>query len=413
MKVFSTAVAGALLVGSAIGRPHAVKRAVVTQVVYTTVVSDVVVYVDHAGVPWSTATVTSTVVGGTSTSIARSTTPTLTVQSTVTSIPVQPLSTSTPAPAPAPASSKEVQSSLPPPPTQKPVEPVPVSTPQPQPQVSVPPPQSSSPPPAVPSAKPQAVDGSFPLGITWDPFSPNGCKTDADWDFQWGKMAEQFKIVRIYGVGCNNIPNAIKQAKKHGLKLMVGAYVPEETVDNFVQVLTQAIKDLNSGNWNMISIVSIGNERINEHMMTASDAVSQVNNARVLLRKNGYTGPVGVADTVPAMVDNPSLCDQSDLVLVNIHAYWDSNAKPEDSGSFVQGQVQKVKNACKGKRVIVTESGWPRSDGKPNSKASTNAQQTAVKSIRDKFSQDLFLFTAFDTLWRHEPYEKHWGILQQ
>lgn len=404
MKAFPTLVAGALLVGSVVGRPHPVKRAVVTQVVYTTISSDVVVYVDQAGIPWSTATVTSVIAGGTSTAIASSLTPP--VLSTLTPFPVLPLST----PAPVPASSKEAQPPPPPPPpssTPKPAEPVPTSQPAPAPQ-----PQPSSPPPAAPSAKPQGSDGSFPLGITWDPFSVGGCKTDAEWDSQWAKMAEQFKLVRIYGIGCNNVPNAIKQAKKHGLKLMVGAFVPEETVNDFVQVLTQAIKDLNNNNWDMISIVSIGNERINDHMMTASDAVSQVNNARNQLRGKGYTGPVGVVDTVPAVVDNPSLCEQSDLVLVNIHAYWDANAKPEDSGSFVQGQVQKVKNACKGKRVIVTESGWPRQDGKPNSKASTGAQQAAVKSIRDKFSSDLFLFTAFDTLWRNEQYEKHWGVLQ-
>lgn len=411
MKALTSFVAAAVLAGSVVGRPHVLKRAIFTEVAFVTVASDVVVYIDNAGVPWSTASLAPVTLVGT----GGSTTSIVAPQPTSNSIP--PTSTAIVAVSVVPSVPfKEAQPSAPPSSTQKPVEPNPTPNPQPPappaPPTSVVPSPPSSAPASTPTAKPQGSDGSFPLGITWDPFKPGGCKTEAEWDSQWAKMAEQYKLVRIYGIGCENVPNAIKRAKKHGLKLMVGAYVPDETVDDFVKVLSQAIKDLNNGSWDIISIISIGNERINEHQMTTSQAVDHVNNARGQFRSRGFNGPVGIVDTVPAVVDNPALCDQSDLVLVNIHAYWDANAKPEDAGSFVQGQVQKVKNACKGKRVIVTESGWPRSDGKSGSKASADAQKAAVKSLRDKFSQDLFLFTAFDTLWRNEEYEKYWGILQ-
>ena len=83
-----------------------------TQVVYTTITSDVVVYVDPAGIPWSTTTVTSVVVGETGTPVARSTTLTPAALSSLTPFPVQPSPTSVPGPF------KDAQPSLPPSSTQ-------------------------------------------------------------------------------------------------------------------------------------------------------------------------------------------------------------------------------------------------------------------------------------------------------
>lgn len=188
-------------------------------------------------------------------------------------------------------------------------------------------------------------------------------------------------------------------------------------VDDVVSALSSAVNQYNGGNWDIISLVSVENERVNAKAMTASDAQSTIEQARSAFRQAGYNGPVGAVETVPAIVDNPGVCASSDLVMVNIHAWFDTNTKAEDAGNFVKGQVAQVQEACGNKQVVVTESGWPhQGDSHDLAVASPDAQKAAISSIRAAFSSDLFLFNAFDSLWKSDDAstfnaEKYWGIL--
>jgi len=164
-------------------------------------------------------------------------------------------------------------------------------------------------------------------------------------------------------------------------------------------------------------VVSVENERINARVITASDAQDSIAQARDALGSVGYRGPVGAVETAPAIIDNPAVCAKSDLTLVNIHAFFDPHTKAEDAGKFVKSEVERVKKACPGKRVVVTESGWPhQGDNHDQAVASPSAQKAAIASIRASFTQDLFLFNAFDSEWKTDDAstfnsEKYWGVL--
>lgn len=178
-----------------------------------------------------------------------------------------------------------------------------------------------------------------------------------------------------------------------------------------------AVKQYNGGNWDIFGLVSVENERVNAKAMTASDAQSTIEQARKALRQAGYNGPVGAVETAPAVIDNPGVCTTSDVVMVNIHAWFDPNTKAADAGKFVKSEIARVKKACGGKHVVVTESGWPhQGDNHDQAVASPEAQKAAISSIRAEFSSDLFLFNAFDTLWKSDDAstfnaEKYWGVL--
>lgn len=198
---------------------------------------------------------------------------------------------------------------------------------------------------------------------------------------------------------------------------MAGIYSPNQAIDDVVNDLSDAINQYNGGSWDIISLVSVENERVNAHVLTASDAMDTVAQARVALKKVGYTGLVGAVETAPAIVGNPAICAKSDVALVNIHAFFDQHTKAEDAGKFVKSEVERVRQACPDKRVIVTESGWPhKGDNHDDAVASPEAQQAALASIRNEFQQDLFLFNAFDSLWKTDDdstfnAEKYWGFM--
>lgn len=457
MKLANAIILCGALVGSAFGHPlgqytFAIaewlssrftdmfrKRAMKTEVVVVTqTVAQAVVYVDENGIPYSTSTMEQV------NNIATTTAETTSDGSTsVTLAPVEPTSVPSIEPSVAPAPTEEVTASsstvvtapaitsaapsssspepssssvmAPQPPPSEAPEPVPSAASAPEPSANaVQPPSDKADNPTT-----SATD-RFPLGITYDTYKGTPgqcqCKTASEMAAEFEKL-KSYGIMRIYGNDCDVIPVAVQQAKKNGQTIMAGIYTPNQDINTVVSALSDAVKQYNGGNWNIISLVSVENERVNAHVMTASDAQDSVTQARGALSSAGYSGPVGVVETAPAVIDNPSLCQKSDLTLVNIHAFFDSNTKAEDAGNFVKGQVARVQQACPDKRVVVTESGWPH-QGTSHDQAvvSKDAQNAAINSIRAAFDHDLFLFNAYDSPWKTDDdstwnAERYWGIM--
>jgi exo-beta-1,3-glucanase (GH17 family) len=453
--VWTSALVVGILVGTTIGRPlrrchcsikvhqklmMAVdKRALVTEVVYVTeTVANVAVYVDENGEPYlttafSTAANTPSVVASTTSAVPK-----------VTSepAPAPQISSSSTEATPVAASSTQLPSTRPPPSvTTSSVEPSsaevkdkptsaksesPVSTSaEKQPTTTSPPSAPSSvqpapPPPASSSVVPIETsddNGSLPLGITYDVYTSNSvCKTPDQQTQDFAQMKD-YKVIRIYGSDCSSVPTAIQSALKNGQRLMAGIYLPNEKLDEMIQGYQNAINQYANGDWSVIALFSIENEQVNNHSMTASAVVDAIDSARGQLRSAGYNGPVGAVETVPAMIDNPAICQASDVVMVNCHAFFDSNTQAQNAGTFVKSQVANVKQACNNKRVVVTESGWPH-QGDTNGQAvpSPQNQQAALASLRQNFSSDLFLFNAFDDVWKANTAatfnaEQYWGIM--
>ncbi|KAF1956474.1 glycoside hydrolase [Byssothecium circinans] len=421
LKAFAGVVVGVFFAGIAAGLPFNAKRELTTDYVFVTeIVADVAVYVDENGTPYLTSTIER--VAMLPTSVVEPT-PVNSASVVPSSAPYEPtpivsLASTAPEATASPMQSSGLSQ------LESPSAPAPTPPPSPAPEPPAAPAPAPEPAPSVqavpePKASANAVD-RFPLGITYDTYKGSAgnveCKTESEMKADFETM-KTFGIVRIYGDDCGVIAIAVQQAKKNGQKIMAGIYSPNQAVDTVVKALSNAVNQFNGGDWSIISVVSVENERVNAHVLTASSAVDTLNQARQALAKVGYHGPIGPVETVPALVDNPALCDQADMALVNIHAFFDPNTKAEDSGTFVKSEVERVKKACPNKRVVVTESGWP-SQGTSHNKAvvSKDAQRAAINSIKASFDHDLFLFNAFDSPWKTDDAstfnsEKWWGIL--
>ncbi|KAF1923585.1 glycoside hydrolase family 17 protein [Didymella exigua CBS 183.55] len=452
MKSILIAGAVAAILGTASGRPLNYKRDYVTEVVYVTeIVADAVVYVDQDGVPYSTLTVeqttaatsveavTTSEVTPTSVSVATSSVDLVFAPSAAPSAPsaspttVPSFSLVAPQPEPSsaefksePTTTAAVTSAY------TPTSPPPVNTPAPAPETSSPAPDPAPAPSSVapstsspaPAVNANAGDG-LPTGVTYDPFTGtegnSRCKTDAEITDEFSRMSS-YKVVRIYGIGCNIVPLAVQNAQKNGQTLMGGAYLSNkgngEDLSSVIKTWKDTIDQDANGSWDILKLFSVENERINDHDMTASEVVDAIRRARNQLRSVGYNGPVGAVETVPATLDNPSICEASDVVMVNCHPFFDQNTAAEDAGTFVKGQIERVKTACKTNRVVVTETGWPH-QGDPNGKAvpSPENQAKALASIRSEFSSDVFIHNSFDSLWKTDwassfNAERYWGVIQ-
>lgn len=278
-----------------------------------------------------------------------------------------------------------------------------------------PPPPPKPTPSSPPSKDPPKPSGKNLFGISYAPYrADRQCKTQADVDADMKKYAGQFGIVRIYGTDCNQVAMLYKAAKANGFKLFLGIFEPKILQDETNNI----IKAIN-GDWGVVDTVSVGNERVNGKLSSPQEMVNLVGQTRNILRKAGYNGPVVTVDTFNAALDHPELCTASDYCAVNAHAFFDGSNVASNAGNWLAGTVKNLKAKVGGKRVVITETGWPNK-GDTNAKAipSLANQKAAIDSIRASFKDspgDIILFSAFNDLWKTNfqgsfNAEQFWGL---
>jgi len=273
---------------------------------------------------------------------------------------------------------------------------------------------ASSAPAASPSSSPSSEGSSY--GITYSPYnSDQSCKT-GDQIAKDLATLDGYNMIRMYGVDCDQAGPIIKAAKAKDMKVFAGLF--EITgVEAQIEKLKSAVEENAGGDWSIIDTVSVGNEGINNGQYSISDIRSAVNTAKSSLPSE-YSGSVVTVDTFIAVIDNPELCTVGDYTATNCHAFFDGGVTADKSGKWVLEQAQRVSEACGNpdRKVVITEAGWP-SSGSTNGVAipSSENQQAAVKDLKDHFTSNLILFTAFNDYWKQNSaatygVEQYWGI---
>jgi len=273
---------------------------------------------------------------------------------------------------------------------------------------------ASSAPAASPSSSPSSEGSSY--GITYSPYnSDQSCKT-GDQIAKDLATLDGYNMIRMYGVDCDQAGPIIKAAKSKDMKVFAGLF--EITgVEAQIEKLKSAVEENAGGDWSIIDTVSVGNEGINNGQYSISDIRSAVNTAKSSLPSE-YSGSVVTVDTFIAVIDNPELCTVGDYTATNCHAFFDGGVTAEKSGKWVLEQAQRVSEACGNpdRKVVITEAGWP-SSGSTNKLAipSKENQAAAVQDLKDHFTSNLILFTAFNDYWKQNSaatygVEQYWGI---
>ncbi|CAI4048985.1 hypothetical protein SKDZ_13G4320 [Saccharomyces kudriavzevii ZP591] len=271
---------------------------------------------------------------------------------------------------------------------------------------------SSSSSSAASSSASSSISASGAKGITYSPYNDDGsCKSTAQVSSDL-KQLTGFDNIRLYGVDCSQVENVL-QGKTSSQKLFLGIYYVEK-IQDAVDTIKSAVESY--GSWSDITTISVGNELVNDGSATATQVGEYVSTARSALTSAGYTGSVVSVDTFIAVINNPDLCDHSDYMAVNAHAYFDQNTAAENAGPWVLEQIQRVYTACGGKKeVVVTETGWPsKGDTYGEAIPSKANQEAAISSIKNSCGSSAYLFTAFNDLWKADgqyDVEKYWGIL--
>ncbi|MFD2201198.1 MFS transporter [Shivajiella indica] len=199
-----------------------------------------------------------------------------------------------------------------------------------------------------------------------------------------------------------------KAAHAKGLKTMVGAWIDsnKETNEKEIQALISLAKK------GMVDIAVVGNEVLLRKDLSEKELLEYIQKV-----KDELPGiPVGYVDAYYQFKERPALVDACDVILINCYPFWEGSHINQAS-SHLKQMYSLAKEAANGKKVIISETGWPN-QGSSNQEAHPsmeNAMRYFINILKwtEKENVEMFYFSSFDESWkvRHEgDVGQAWGI---
>lgn len=199
-------------------------------------------------------------------------------------------------------------------------------------------------------------------------------------------------------------------AKKHGLKNLVGAWLGDDLDKNELEIegLIQLAKE------GCVDIAAVGNEVMYRKDLTEEQLLAYINRVKDALK--GMDIPVGYVDAYYEFSHRPNITEACDVILSNCYPYWEG-CSIEHSLNHMQSMFSQASAAGKGKKVIITETGWP-SQGSSLGGAHSSAENTMKYFINSqlwsaKDDIEIFYFSSFDESWKvgaEGDVGAYWGL---
>jgi exo-beta-1,3-glucanase (GH17 family) len=197
-------------------------------------------------------------------------------------------------------------------------------------------------------------------------------------------------------------------AKDLGMKTLVGAWLGEDEEKNQREI-DALIALAKSG---VVDICAVGNEVLYRKELSETQLLAYIEKVKQALPNI----PVGYVDAYYEFENRPQLTKACDVVLANCYPYWEG-CHIDYSLLYMKDMYQRAKKAANGKRVIITETGWPSHGEKFH--GAQPSESNAMKYFIDaqywseKDNIEMFYFSSFDESWKvgaEGDVGAYWGI---
>lgn len=197
-------------------------------------------------------------------------------------------------------------------------------------------------------------------------------------------------------------------AKEMGFKTLVGCWLGNDREKNAIEMdgLAQLCRA------GVVNIASVGNEVLYRGDLLEDDLLAYMEEARQ------FSGsiPLGYVDAYYEFVNRPRLVDASDVVLANCYPFWEK-CHQDYSLIYMKEMYRQAVGAARGKKVIITETGWP-SQGSALGAAHPSFENALKYFINaQRWSREdhveMFYFSSFDESWKigaEGDVGAYWGL---
>ncbi|GAA4070926.1 hypothetical protein GCM10022389_15190 [Flavobacterium cheonanense] len=217
----------------------------------------------------------------------------------------------------------------------------------------------------------------------------------------YSKWVRSFSCIE----GNEHIPRI---AKENGMQTLVGAWLGDdlELNEKEIESLIALAKE------GSVDIAAVGNEVMYRGDLTEDQLLEYIKRVKEALPNIS----VGYVDAYYEFSHRPRITEVCDVILTNCYPYWEG-CPIEYSLPHMQSMFNSAKDAGQGKRVIITETGWPSEGGSLKGAVATNenAMKYFIESQNwSKFNDiEIFYFSSFDESWKVGPegaVGAYWGL---
>lgn len=197
-------------------------------------------------------------------------------------------------------------------------------------------------------------------------------------------------------------------AKEFGLKTLVGAWLGDDPDINKREIagLIQLAKD------GHVDIAAVGNEVMYRKELTEEELLAFIYQVKEAIPDT----PVGYVDAYYEFSIKPRITEACDVILANCYPFWEG-CHIDYSLLYMKDMYYQARDAANGKRVIITETGWP-SQGTALHGAQPGDENFLKYFINtQKWSREdnieTFYFSSFDEAWKvgsEGDVGAYWGI---
>lgn len=197
-------------------------------------------------------------------------------------------------------------------------------------------------------------------------------------------------------------------AKQNGLKVMAGAWLSDNKAMNEEEI-TNLIKVAKAGNADM---VAVGNEVLYREELNEEELLDYINR----VKKELPNIEVGYVDAYYEFSNRPAITEACDVIFANCYPFWEG-CHIDYSLLYMKNMYYSALNAGKGKKVIISETGWPNRGS--SFEASEPTFENALRYFinTQKWSQeeniDVMYFSSFDEMWKigdEGDVGAYWGL---
>ncbi|WP_452597286.1 glycoside hydrolase family 17 protein [Pontimicrobium sp. MEBiC01747] len=236
---------------------------------------------------------------------------------------------------------------------------------------------------------------------------PGDTITEAQVDRRIQIIKPYTKWVRSFSCieGNEHIPRV---AHKHGIKTLVGAWLSDDLEKNEEEI-EALIKLAKEG---CVDIAAVGNEVMYREELTEEQLLEYLYKVKKALPEI----PIGYVDAYYEFSHRPKITEACDVILSNCYPYWEG-CSIEDSLNHMQQMFGQATSAGHGKKVIITETGWP-SEGS-SLRGAVASKENAMRYFINaqmwckKEGIELFYFSSFDESWKvgdEGDVGAYWGL---
>jgi len=263
------------------------------------------------------------------------------------------------------------------------------------------------------TASPPDVRGPID-SLSYNFAAPDEHAREAGAEEQLAKVAADLQMlsritgaVRLYAA--SGVFEALPElARQQGLSVIAGIWLGKEP-DFAAREIESAIRTANR-HTNVRSIV-VGNETLLREDFTPSQLTDVLRYVRQRVRV-----PVTTGETWDVWLKYPELVGEVDYIAAHILPYWEG-IPPEQAVAYAFARYEDLRNAYPGKKIVISEFGWP-SQGYNNRSADTGRLLQA-KVLREfiveaeRLGVPYNIIEAIDQPWKTDegsvgPY---WGML--